>query len=66
MPDDLAAQIHVIRELIAGYNIPIFELEGYEADDVMATLAAKYAKADTEVVLGHRRQRHGTIWWGGM
>ncbi len=51
MPDDLVSQIQTIRDVIAAYNIPVFELEGYEADDVMATLALKYAGRGTEVVI---------------
>jgi DNA polymerase I len=51
MPDDLVIQIKTIRELLTAYNIPIFDLEGYEADDVMATLARKYAGPKSEVVL---------------
>ncbi|MBI4308777.1 MAG: DNA polymerase I, partial [Candidatus Omnitrophica bacterium] len=51
MPDDLISQIKTIREIVAAYNIPVFELEGYEADDVMATLASKYAGKNTEVVI---------------
>ena len=51
MPDDLSAQMAMIREVIKAYNIPVFELEGYEADDVMATLAAKYASKESDVVI---------------
>lgn len=39
MPEDLAAQIPAIRELIAAHRIPILEVSGVEADDVIATLA---------------------------
>lgn len=38
MPEDLAAQIPAIRELIAAHRIPILEVPGVEADDVIATL----------------------------
>lgn len=51
MPDDLVAQMGMIRELVQAYNLPIFELEGYEADDVMATLALKYAGKDVDAVI---------------
>ncbi|MDE2231304.1 MAG: DNA polymerase I [Candidatus Omnitrophica bacterium] len=51
MPDDLVVQIKTIREVISAYNIPIFELEGYEADDVMATLALRFAKKDAQIFL---------------
>ena len=45
MPEDLRPQIPLIRQLIEAMNIPIVELHGYEADDVMGTLA-KRAAAD--------------------
>jgi len=45
MPDDLSSQIPVIKQVIAAYGIPIFEQEGFEADDVIATLAHKAAQA---------------------
>jgi DNA polymerase-1 len=45
MPDDLRPQIPMIRDLAAALNIPIVELAGYEADDVMGTLARQAAAA---------------------
>jgi len=39
-PDELYAQIPRVKEIAAGFNIPIFELPGYEADDLIGTLAA--------------------------
>jgi len=41
MPAELKSQIPVIKEMVRAYGIPIFELEGFEADDIIATLAAK-------------------------
>lgn len=41
MPDDLAGQIHLIKEIVLAYGIPIFEKEGFEADDVIASLTKK-------------------------
>ncbi len=43
MPLDLAQQIPYIRRALEGYRIPILQLEGYEADDVIGTLARKAA-----------------------
>jgi DNA polymerase-1 len=43
MPPDLAQQIPHIRRALEGYRIPILQLEGYEADDVIGTLARKAA-----------------------
>ena len=39
MPEDLRPQIERIRELVDSFNIPRAELEGYEADDVLGSLA---------------------------
>lgn len=41
MPEDLAASIPYIFRLIEGFNIPIITLDGYEADDIIGTLAKK-------------------------
>jgi len=51
MPEDLRPQIPWIRRLLEAYKIPILELEGYEADDVLGTLARKATAAGFEVVL---------------
>jgi DNA polymerase-1 len=39
MPDDLRAQIERMRELVDTFNIPRLEMEGYEADDVLGSVA---------------------------
>lgn len=41
MPDELREQMPVIKEVLNAMNIPIIELEGYEADDVLGTVAKK-------------------------
>lgn len=51
MPDELAAQLPIIKDVVRAYRIPIYELEGYEADDVMATLAARLEKAGHDVLI---------------
>ena len=43
MPDELRSQIERIQEVVQTFNIPIFTAEGYEADDVLATLARQAA-----------------------
>lgn len=45
MPEDLRKSIPVIIELIKGFNIEVLGLEGFEADDVIGTLAIKAEKA---------------------
>ncbi len=44
MPEDLSAALPYIKELIATFNIPILYVEGYEADDVIGTLAKEAEK----------------------
>src|SRR6476469_2393352 len=39
MVDDLASQLPDIRQALAAYRIPVLELPGFEADDVIGTLA---------------------------
>lgn len=41
MPEDLRKSIPYIRRIIEAFNIPIIEMEGFEADDVIGTLAKK-------------------------
>lgn len=40
-PEAIRLSIPIIKEIIAAYNIPIFEINGFEADDVIGTLATK-------------------------
>ena len=47
-PEDLSAQFPLVRELVAAHNIPTIEVQGFEADDVIATLVAR-APEDTQV-----------------
>lgn len=49
MPEDLAASIPYIYRLIEGFNIPIITMDGYEADDIIGTLAKKGEKKDYTV-----------------
>jgi len=51
MPDGLAAQLPIIKEIIRAYNIPIFEKEGYEADDILATVARRLAGKSLDVYI---------------
>lgn len=41
MPEDLAAAMPYVVRLIAGFNIPVIVSDGYEADDIIGTLAKK-------------------------
>lgn len=44
MPEELRKAIPYIRKMIEGFRIPIIEKEGYEADDIIGTLAVKAAE----------------------
>lgn len=48
-PDDLYSQIPRVKELVKAFNIPIYELSGFEADDVIGTLARQAVEKDEEV-----------------
>lgn len=41
MPEDLAAAMPYVIKLITGFNIPVITSDGYEADDIIGTLAKK-------------------------
>lgn len=45
-PEDIKLSIPFIKEIIKAYNIPIVEIEGYEADDVIGTIAKMAEKED--------------------
>ncbi len=51
MPDDLRSQMPYIRRVLEAYRIPILELQGFEADDVLGSLSCRAAEAGYEVVL---------------
>lgn len=40
-PEDIKKSIPIIKEIIKAYNIPIIEVDGFEADDVIGTMAKK-------------------------
>ncbi|MBI2459562.1 MAG: hypothetical protein HYV53_03360 [Parcubacteria group bacterium] len=50
-PDELYAQIPRIKEIARVFNIPIFELAGFEADDLIGTLANKVDDAVEKIIV---------------
>lgn len=54
LPDNMRPQFGRIRQLVSALNIPIYELDGYEADDVLGTLALQATAEDlaTTIVTG--------------
>lgn len=51
MPTDLAAQLPYIRKVVQALNIPALETPGFEADDVIATLARRSAEEGARVTV---------------
>ena len=56
MEPDLVEQIETMREIVRGFDIPVLEVPGFEADDVLATVAKKAAARgiDTFIVTGDK------------
>ncbi len=48
-PDELHMQVDRIREVVAAFNVPILEKDGYEADDVLGTIAQQAAAQGVRV-----------------
>lgn len=51
MPDDLIAQMPHIKEFLHACRIPVFELAGYEADDLLGTIAKEAKKQGFQVLI---------------
>jgi DNA polymerase I len=51
MPDDLAASLPRIREMVEAFHDPALEVEGFEADDVIGTLAVQAREKGLEAVI---------------
>ncbi len=56
MPDDLRTQIERIRQLVDAFNIPRLEMEGFEADDILGSVARKTAAGGlaVKIITGDR------------
>lgn len=50
-PEDIKISVPIIKKIVEAYNIPIFEVEGFEADDVIGTLAKKAGEKDFETFM---------------
>ena len=57
-PDDLRRQIPVIMQLFEALRLPLLEVPGFEADDVLGTVVDRARAQDLDVVLRHQRQGH--------
>lgn len=56
MPEELAVQMPVLKEVLEAMNIPYYQLEGYEADDLIGTISARdeEQKVETVIVTGDK------------
>src|ERR1700679_2251622 len=50
-PPDFYAQVPILHELLAAFGWPLYELDDYEADDIMGTLAVQASKKNIETML---------------
>ena len=50
-PEDIRLAVPIIKDIVKAYNIPVLEVPGYEADDVIGTLAKKAEKEGFEVYM---------------
>lgn len=72
MPEDMAVQVPYIKDVVTRLNITILEKEGYEADDIIGTIAALSGKQGFDVVIvsGDKDFRQlvseNTIIWDSM
>ncbi|HET8574098.1 MAG TPA: DNA polymerase I [Edaphocola sp.] len=60
-PEDLLAAIPDIKEIIRGFNIPCIEKDGYEADDIIGTLALEAAGKGYEVYMVTPDKDYGQV-----
>ena len=51
MPEDLSVQVPYIKEITHGFNIPVMEIQGFEADDLIGTFRGRAEAAGFSVVM---------------
>lgn len=51
VPEDISGAIPDIKKIVKGFNLPVIEMDGYEADDIIGTLAGKAEKQGFEVYM---------------
>ncbi len=50
-PEDIKIGVSIVKDIVRAFNIPVLELDGYEADDIIGTLAKKAARQNFEVFM---------------
>ncbi|HUP10695.1 MAG TPA: DNA polymerase I, partial [Niastella sp.] len=65
-PEDLMAAIPDIKKIIRGFNIPVLEVDGFEADDVIGTLSKKGSAAGYQVFMVTPDKDYGQLVDGNV
>ncbi len=60
-PEDIRSSIPKVKDIIRGFNIPILELDGFEADDIIGTLATQAATQGFDVYMMTPDKDYGQI-----
>jgi len=50
-PEELKSQIKKVHQLVEAFHIPVFEIDGFEADDVLGTLSKQAGEQDIETII---------------
>jgi DNA polymerase-1 len=50
-PQELVGQLGRVKQLVTAFNIPIFELQGYEADDILGALSQQASQKDIDAII---------------
>lgn len=50
-PDELVKQIERVKQMVAAFHIPVFEQDGYEADDILGTLSRQASRHDIDTII---------------
>ncbi len=61
MPEDISISLPYIRSIVEAFHIPVLELSGYEADDIIGTLAKKAEKEDFVVYMVTSDKDYGQL-----
>ncbi|MEI8011498.1 MAG: DNA polymerase I [Candidatus Omnitrophota bacterium] len=51
MPEGLIEQIPLIKDVLRAYGIPVYEMQGYEADDLIATLVTRFNTLGHDIII---------------